>query len=347
MLIPAERNLDFLAARLHGWRSRLAEGAQLDELCRIRTVAELVRRVMPGAAFRQAVPFQRQLIQAGADELARLADGIGGAGGACLAWQRVRFQIENLKVLARGFMNQLALEAVTPHLVELPGELALDLAPLTGVPGGEPLTRLLSIVPEGPLREGVREAGIDGREKAPVFRIETALDHTYLETLLQLASAMGGEDGAGVVRLARQEVDIFNQMLVVRGWRHYHLSQDVLRPAFVVGGNLSWDLFEKMLGAEDSQAGSRMLASLLYPKHPLAAEASVLEALGWNRYLRLANALFRQSHMSLGVVIGFAAIRRIELANLITLSEGMRMGLDPRQLRLRLIPRAVREVAHV
>ena len=69
--------------------------------------------------------------------------------------------------------------------------------------------------------------------------------------------------------------------------------------------------------------------------------------MAWNRYLRLANALFRQSRMSIGVAVGFAAIRRIELANLITLCEGMRMGMEPFRLRQRLITRSILEDAHV
>jgi len=44
--------------------------------------------------------------------------------------------------------------------------------------------------------------------------------------------------------------------------------------------------------------------------------------------------------MGLGAVVAYAAIRRIELANLITLSEGIRTRVTPDALRQRLIPRA-------
>ena len=65
----------------------------------------------------------------------------------------------------------------------------------------------------------------------------------------------------------------------------------------------------------------------------------MLEVLAWHRYLRLARAAMRRSQLALGVVAGYAAIRRVELANLITLSEGIRAGVEPDVIRRRLIPR--------
>ena len=42
--------------------------------------------------------------------------------------------------------------------------------------------------------------------------------------------------------------------------------------------------------------------------------------------------------MNVAAVAGFLGIRRVEVANLITLSEGLRLGMDGRELRARLIP---------
>jgi vacuolar-type H+-ATPase subunit C/Vma6 len=42
--------------------------------------------------------------------------------------------------------------------------------------------------------------------------------------------------------------------------------------------------------------------------------------------------------MGLGAAIAFTALRRVELANLITISEGIRNGMEPAAIRRRLIP---------
>ena len=70
------------------------------------------------------------------------------------------------------------------------------------------------------------------------------------------------------------------------------------------------------------------------------------EALAWNRFLRLANRAFRHGHISLGAVVGYTGIRRVEVANLITLSEGLRLGLPAERIRGRLVPRTDLEAAY-
>jgi vacuolar-type H+-ATPase subunit C/Vma6 len=51
--------------------------------------------------------------------------------------------------------------------------------------------------------------------------------------------------------------------------------------------------------------------------------------------------------MGLGAVVAYASIRRVEVANLISLSEGVRAGVAPEVVRRRLIPRQDIEGAHV
>ena len=51
--------------------------------------------------------------------------------------------------------------------------------------------------------------------------------------------------------------------------------------------------------------------------------------------------------MGVGAVAGYFGVRRMEIANLITLSESIRLGVDEREIRARLMPRTDLEVAHV
>jgi vacuolar-type H+-ATPase subunit C/Vma6 len=51
--------------------------------------------------------------------------------------------------------------------------------------------------------------------------------------------------------------------------------------------------------------------------------------------------------MGLGAVIGYAGLRRVETANLITLSEGIRTGMTAEAMRARMIPRTDLEAAYV
>ena len=94
--------MNFLAALLHGRRSRLAEDGRLDELCSVRTVEELARRIYPRDAFASAIELQRRLVEDYLKELSRLAGGTEADPLGLLAWWPVRMQVENLKVVVRG-----------------------------------------------------------------------------------------------------------------------------------------------------------------------------------------------------------------------------------------------------
>ena len=73
----------------------------------------------------------------------------------------------------------------------------------------------------------------------------------------------------------------------------------------------------------------------------------MLEELGWTRYYRLSCQSFRKSILGPGIIFSYAGLRRIEVANLITVIEGARLGVPSDKLRSRLLPRTVWEVVHV
>jgi len=131
-------------------------------------------------------------------------------------------------------------------------------------------------------------------------------------------------------------------MLAARGKFHYGLGAAMLVPFHVPHAGIDRSRFEKMLAAEDlAQVAALAKGTAIegLPAGAPAPEAADLEAMAWDRHYRVANRCFRRSHMGLGAVVAYAAIRRIELANLIALSEGIRAGLDAGAIRRRLIPR--------
>ena len=79
--------------------------------------------------------------------------------------------------------------------------------------------------------------------------------------------------------------------------------------------------------------------------YPPAFIAQV-EALAWQRQARLANRAFRRSVAGLGMLVGYAGLRRLEVARGISLAEGIRLGVPADALQARLLPRAQTEVAH-
>ncbi len=72
---------------------------------------------------------------------------------------------------------------------------------------------------------------------------------------------------------------------------------------------------------------------------PPEPDASALEALARRRRFRLANRALRAGHMGFGAVAAYLALRGVEISNLITVAEGLRLKVEAGDLFRRLIPR--------
>jgi vacuolar-type H+-ATPase subunit C/Vma6 len=187
----------------------------------------------------------------------------------------------------------------------------------------------------------------------PLFFLEAALDRGYLGELLSRATRLPREDLESVIALVQQEADIFHLMLVARGRFHDHLDPPRLLAQHVAGTRLPRARLAAMLNDSSlSAAMRRAVGRALDIAVPDQAGDEVelaahIETLAWNRYRRLANRAFRCGHLGWGAIVGYVGLRRIETANFMTLSEGVRQGVEPDTLHARMIPRVREEVDHV
>jgi len=347
-------NLDFLAARVHGRRARMALGTRLDSLCQLRELPRLCSEIVTGAELDSAAAIQRRLVQELAQEMARLAGHVAGAGADLLRWLVVRFQVENLKVLVRGVLAGDRQQSLGLYLLPLPREFALDVGALASA---KSIEEFQTLMPRGPLQKRFGEAARSHRDEKRPFFFEVALDQGYFEELLARADALGGEDGELVRPLVLQEIDAFHLMLVARGRFIHRLDATALAPLHVPGTGIPRERFAAMLADVDLRAAASRALGRAVDSLPSVPEGQSetagamapadLEALAWSRFVRLANGAFRRRHMGLAAVVAYVALRRVEVANLITLSEGIRTQLPAQRMRARLIPRSKSEVAHV
>ena len=338
-------NLDYLLARLHGRRRRLVEADRLDALCRLRSVPDLIRAVYPESHSASVNEFQRELILQAVKELTEFSVQLTGAGSTLLAWLRVRYQIENLKVLARAFATGRSLDLALEYLVPLPSDLSLDVQAFAAA---DSVDSFAAAAPAGILQQGLCEVCVTYEEEPRSIVLEAALDRAYFRELIRRTKSLPKEARDDVLPIAKQEVDAFHLMLVARGRFTYGLPAKQLEKLYVDGTGISRKRFGQMLEASSLREAAQYAVGPVLTKLPAAAsgpgespadlDPALLEAMAWNRYLQLARRAFRRSHMGLGAVVAFSAIRRIELANLITLSEGIRTNIEPDVIRHHLVP---------
>lgn len=343
-------DLDWLTARLHARHSRMAEGARLDELCRSRSLSELGKIVFPGSEeFPSTSEFQRRLIRDLVEELSGCCDRLDGAARQFIRWLQTRIQLENAKVLLRGWLNRTSPVELRLHLIELPDALALDLAGLTRA---KTLPDFIARLPFGPPRNRLENFVSRHQDAPPAFLLEAALDAGYFQELLRLAARLPGDEKEIVQPLISQETNMFQFLLVARGKFHFGFSSEALRPLLVTGGE--W--LRLLQSAPDILTAAQIADGVVIDELPAnlrsgdgisSLDLAAIEALAWKRYRRLANSAFRRSHLGIAAVAGYFGVRRIEIANLITLSEGIRLGVTADKLRARLVPQTTLEVPHV
>ena len=326
-------DLDFLAARLHGRREKMAEGARLDALCRLASVSDLARALYPGAVPSTAEELQRRLVADLAEELFRLCGSLTGPQAGLIEWMLKRFEAENIKTLIRSFGATDSPDAARARLIPVAG------APSPDAAAAGTLEELILALPKGTFRESLKEAASAYPAGSRPFFYEAALDRAYLEELLRRAGKLAGPDREATLAMVRQEADIFNLELIARGKFTYDLKAEILSALRVEGGEITRRRFAAMLAAPDLAAALNLLpAKLMMTKNSQpASDPAAAEAMGWRRFLRLADRAFRNSHIGFGVVAGYAALRRMETANLITLCEGLRLGMPGADIRSRLI----------
>lgn len=353
MMRPMVDDVDYLAARIHGRRSRLAEAGRLENLCRLPDVPELGRAVYPDPEFHALADFQRRLAQDLVRELCSFLKHLEGPGAELLGWMLDKFQVESIKVLVRAFVHRAPLETPEEYLLSLPHNLVLDVPALMAA---KSLEEFADLLPLGAPRKSLRQALGIYHDQARPFFLEAALDRGYFQELLDKVESLTGEEKELIKPIVLQEVDSFHLMLVVRGKFHYGLPPELLLPLHVRGSGIPSERFSGMLAAADVVTAAGLAVGRAIDALPATGgsgettagvEASALEALAWRRYLRLSIRAFRRSHMGLGAVIGYVGIRRVEVANLITLSEGIRSGAAAERICARLIPRADLESVYV
>ncbi len=300
-------------------------------MCRLASVSDLARTLYPGTPPSTADELQRRPVADLAGELSGLGRYLTGLQADLIEWLLKRFEAENIKTLIRSLGETGSPDALRKRLIPVAGAPAADLAGT--------LEELVLALPKGFFRESLKEAAAAYPVKSRPFFYEAALDRDYLEELLKRAGNLAGPDREAVWTMVRQEADIFNLELIARGKFIYDLKPEILSALHVEGAEISLRRFAAMLEAPDLAAALNLLpAKLTMMKNSQPASGpAAAEAMGWRRFSRLADRAFRNSNMGFGVVAGYAALRRLETANLITLSEGLRLGLAGADIRSRLI----------
>ncbi len=301
------KDIEYLAARLHGRRARLAEGARLRALCALGSTAALAEALLPGSGIKEAAPLQRALAGRLAAEVLEIADSLAGPLGEFVCGECDRFRLENIKTAARFLESGREGAAPEELFIRLPAELGCG--PELAAAGSR--EELVSLVPAGPLRSGLFRVYTRQPTPAPVFALETALERGRLEYAAELAGRLGGRDGEAASLFCRLNTALFGALLAAR----LRLTPGA--------GDAAEPVSAKAL-TEEAFVLAGLAAAGEAPADP--------ELSAWAIYSGLAGRYFRRWHMTFGAALFYLALRLNELRALGTVSEGLRLKIPAGEL---------------
>ena len=319
-------DFDFICAKIRGMRSKLYEHERLRRLTGKENLQQLFEEVSPQMSFKNHLQFEQNLVAGHIRVLDEILKFTRGANFAFFEWLLRRYQVENIKVVLRCWISRENMQAVASHIVPMPEIYAL---PLQEMFACNDILTFLSLIPERRLAEGARKGIFYFSEKEKGFFIEAGLDCAYYTTLAEYLSLLGRTHRAGCENLISGEITLYNLMFVLRSKLHYDLPWETIRDFIIRRASaLSFEtLYSIYTPGNLSDMVSSVPKSVLretdfHPRDVLDVEKRL-----WADMYRKANRQFYHSLFDMGSLIAFYYIKRIELLNLIKITEALRYGL--------------------
>jgi len=318
-------------------RSKLFEADRLTALAEARHLGEFFRRLLPRAAVANHLEFEHHLLGEHLVNLDRVLRYLRGDMAALWEWLLVRYQLDNLRVALRCHLAGGDRRAAEALMAPLPAWLALPLDDIFAAPNLRRVAALLPTVEFATALE--RLAATPPPGGLDTFAIEMTLDHAYYEKLAHLGRAR--RLTAWTRRLVAYDVDASNLVALARARLYTSRPYEEIKP-FLVWSELHFREAEAqaLYAAADWPAALAHSVAPLMPVPPgrswSPSPTDLEEALRVQQY-RLAVRAFAESMLDIAAVVAYYYIKRVELTNLVRVTEGIRHALPREQITAQLV----------
>ncbi len=323
-------------------RGKLYEGDALFRLCDAPNLADLAAVLAPDQPVGNSIALQRYLTSQHIAALYTVAKQLDGWEGDMFLWMLRRYQVENLKIILRAWATKAPTSALSLYTVSVPEPLDLPAEMLMQQPT---MQELVLAIPDPQIREGALMGLADFEESGRPFFIEAGIDKAYFHQLRKLAGDAPGDEEAAARKLIDLELDIYNVMTLLRALFNYSVSFSKIRPFLAPPGTVPISTIEQMRNAPDMPTATTFLPSVFFEERTPPLSGDELEIAFWTKLHRSANRVFYTSVLTFGAVAAFYYIKRVELANLIRISECIRYGERGDAVRQKLVTLRPTQVA--
>jgi len=333
---PSSTSIDAIHAKVHARRAEMREKEKLAHLCELKGIANLAAELYPEQGIQDHRHLQKRLAEDSLMSLDWIMDFLGGREFKLFSWLLRRYQIENIKVVFRGFHGKRQPSEIEPHLVKTPPDFALPYDNMITAPN---TAKFVDLVPDYPLGRAVRQAILLYNRKNKPFFFDAALDRAFYVRLVEMIRGSYSPQVRSCMPLLMMEVGIYLIMLTLRARNNYEAAFDDISPVLKVDFGLPMGVLQNIYSAGSAAEAARGL--------PIAFRAAItdkvesiddIERMLMTHLYRQANRTFYAAGVALSAAIAFFYLKRNELANLVRLSEAYHYGLKPEEMKRILVP---------
>ncbi len=255
-----------------------------------------------------------------------------GAREVCLAYL-AKVEVEALKTILRGISRSVDRRKLASMLGPLPTTSSIPLNILLAADNLEQAAQALSGTPYGEvIEEGLKEIAIRAPRDASllILPLETALDREFLARLIAACRHFSGLEGTIVARLIGTLADAANVLMVERLRKTFHLTPEAASRHLMPFGFRLNGRQRIALCDWNGEGTPPFWFGSITSREPLRV------ALSRTLCSEAAKPLFAAPFQA-GLAIAYVLLTELEAADLVTLYEGKRWGVERGDIAERLI----------
>lgn len=324
-------DLDYLIGRVRAIHSWAYEGRRLDELLSLRTPAELAQDLLPGEPATDLLGLQRRLSEKYVGLILLLWRHLQPPQDRLFQLLGLRLELENVKFLLRTRLLGPA-PSGDPPLLPLPPEFQWTVLHGAPPPGYK---ELVAAIREPRLRQAAQEAVALFEATSVPLLLDARLDQAWFMLLGRAFAALEVADRNALRRLLHFEADAYNLMFLLRGRIIHKIDPEpLLRLTTPLGGSAGWTR-PAAQGGDVREIASHAPPEIQRLLADVPPEIPDLERRLRQGWAEAARATYHNS-FNIAVPYAFLALKRIELANLTAVAEGLRYGLPAEDVNAKL-----------
>jgi V/A-type H+-transporting ATPase subunit C len=269
-----------------------------------------------------------------------------GVAAELAAWVLRRYDLDNVKTLLRGLGQQAPANEIVENILPVGDLRPADMAALAQAANPRGAIDLLATW-RLPLAQPLLALQAE-RPGADLSEMEVALERWYFQSVM----AVTQEQGEALRETVLLNTDVTNILTALRlvgvpdlaALLRQHFQAESARPLFIGPGRIPLVLLEEMASqasvpqAVDKVAGTSygpLLVEAL-PPYQVTGRLSEFERTLTGHQLAHATNLFVRDAHGIGVLIGYLALKRAEIARVRHIAYGLQLGEDADVIRAEL-----------